>query len=172
MPQGSERESGHPERQHGSGDEDHPLAGGSGGDRDSAERKREHRKERAERPALGWGGHRADDVILQRSAIQRWEDEMAWAQIQKSTEASWDDYETVSNAIGPDDNPPEGLIVHAAGEVDGKWQSVSVWESQEAYERFRDERVFPAVRQTLGDSAIEAGPPPSESFEVKHLVRR
>ena len=76
---------------------------------------------------------------------------------QKSTEASWDDYETVSNAIGPDDNPPEGLIVHAAGEVDGKWQSVSVWESQEAYERFRDDRLFPAVRQTLGDSAIEAG---------------
>jgi hypothetical protein len=107
-----------------------------------------------------------------RQQYDRWEDGMAWAQIQKSTEATWDEYEAVSNAIGADANPPEGLIVHAAGEADGKWQSVSVWESQEAYERFRDEQVFPAVRQTLGDSAIEAGPPPSESFEVKHLIRR
>ena len=172
MPEGSERQSGHPERQCRRGDEDHPLPRRTGGDRDSAEREREHREERTERPALGWGGHRADDVILQLSAIERWEDEMAWAQIQKATEATWEDYETVSNALGSDDNPPEGLIVHAAGEVDGKWQSVSVWESQEAYERFRDEQVFPAVRQTLGDSAIEAGPPPSESFEVKHLIRR
>jgi len=28
------------------------------------------------------------------------------------------------------------------------------------------------VRQALGDSAIEGGPPPSESFEVKHLITR
>ena len=172
MPEGSERESGHPERQCGGGDEDHPLVGGPSGRGNSGERESEQRKERAERPALGWGGHPSDDVILQPSAFARWEDEMAWAQIQRSTEATWEDYETVSNAIGADDDPPEGLIVHAAGEVDGKWHSVSVWESQEAYERFRDERVFPAVRQTLGDAAIEGGPPPSESFEVKHLVRR
>jgi len=172
VPESSERQSGHPERQRRGRDEDHPLPRGPGRSRDSAEREREHREERTERPALGWGGHRADDVILQLSAIERWEDEMAWAQIQKATEATWEDYETVSNAIGSDDNPPEGLIVHAAGEVDGKWQSVAVWESQEAYERFRDERVFPAVRQALGDSAIEGGPPPSESFEVKHLITR
>jgi heme-degrading monooxygenase HmoA len=84
----------------------------------------------------------------------------------------WEEYEAVSNAIGAEDDPPDGLIVHAAGEVDGEWQSVAVWDSQEAYEHFRDERVFPAVRQALGDSAIEAGPPPKESFEVKHLVER
>lgn len=41
-----------------------------------------------------------------------------------------------------------------------------------SFERVRDERVFPAVRQALGDSAIEGGPPPSESFEVKHLIER
>jgi hypothetical protein len=170
--QRSEREPGHPERQRGGGDEDHPLARGAGRCGNPAEGKGERREERAERPALGWGGHRPDDVILPASAIARLEDEMAWAQIQKSTEATWEDYETVSNAIGSDDDPPAGLIVHAAGEVDGKWQSVAVWESEEAYERFRDERVLPAVRQTLGDSAIEAGPPPMESFEVKHLVKR
>ena len=50
---------------------DHPLAGGAGGDGDSAERDRQHREEHAERPALGWGRHRADDVILEPSAIDR-----------------------------------------------------------------------------------------------------
>jgi hypothetical protein len=97
---------------------------------------------------------------------------MAYVLIQKAQDATWADYEKVSQAVGADDSPPEGLIVHAAGEVDGKWHSVSVWESQEAADRFRDERLLPAVRQALGDAVVEAGPPPTESFEVKHLVRR
>ena len=96
---------------------------------------------------------------------------MAWVQIQKAQEASWADYESVSRAVGADENPPEGLIVHAAGEENGKWRSVDVWESQAAYERFREERLMPAVRQALGDAAVSAGPPPQESFEVKHLVK-
>ena len=97
---------------------------------------------------------------------------MAWVLVQKATDATWDDYQRVTDAVGADDNPPEGLIVHAAGEEGATWRSVSVWESQEAYERFRDERLMPAVVQALGQEAVEAGPPPQESFEAKHLVRR
>ncbi len=96
---------------------------------------------------------------------------MAWVLIQKAQEASWADYERVSQAAGVDDNPPAGLILHAAGEENGRWRSVDVWESQAAYERFRDERIMPAVRQELGEGALTAGPPPRESFEVKHLVK-
>ena len=96
---------------------------------------------------------------------------MAWALIQNAQQATWDDYERVSKAVGAEENPPEGLIVHAAGEENGKWRMVDVWESQAAYERFRDERLLPAVRQAMGDEAVNAGPPPQESFEVKHLVK-
>ena len=96
---------------------------------------------------------------------------MAWVLIQKAQEASWADYERVSQALGGDENPPEGLIVHAAGEENGRWRSVAVWESQAAYERFRDERLMPAVRQAMGDDAVNAGPPPQESFEAKHIVK-
>jgi hypothetical protein len=96
---------------------------------------------------------------------------MAWVLIQKAQETSWSDYESVSRAVGADENPPAGLIVHAAGEEGGKWRSVDVWESEAAYERFRDERLMPAARQALGDAVIDAGPPPQETFEVKHLVR-
>ena len=96
---------------------------------------------------------------------------MAWLQYQKAQEATWEDYERVQKAIGIADNPPEGLILHAAGEEDGRWRMVNVWESEAAFERFRDERLMPAVREAMGEAAIAAGPPPEESFEVKNLVK-
>jgi hypothetical protein len=88
---------------------------------------------------------------------------MPWVQIQKAAQASWDDYQRVQQALG--DQVPDGLIYHAAGEQEnGRWESVSIWESEEAFNRFRDERIMPAVRETLGEQFIEAGPPPTEAF--------
>ena len=95
---------------------------------------------------------------------------MAWVLIQKAEEMGWDVYEQVARVVG--DDPPEGLIVHAAGERDGRWCSVDVWESQEAHDRFVEERLLPAVRQALGDEAADADPPPHEAFDVKHLIRQ
>ena len=95
---------------------------------------------------------------------------MAWALVQTATEMTWSDYEKVTQALSVDADPPAGLIVHAAGEVDGKWRSVDVWESEADYNRFREERLMPAVIQAMGEEAVAAGPPPQESFEVKHLV--
>jgi heme-degrading monooxygenase HmoA len=96
---------------------------------------------------------------------------MAWVLIQTAAETGWDEYERVARAARADENPPEGLIVHAAGEENGRWRSVSVWDSEEAYERFREERLMPAVLQELGEEMVQAGPPPQESFEAKHLVK-
>ncbi|MGN6798448.1 MAG: hypothetical protein ACTHKS_09880 [Gaiellaceae bacterium] len=95
---------------------------------------------------------------------------MPWVQIQKAEQATWDDYAQVQHAL-ESGGTPAGLIYHAAGEQpDGRWQAVSVWESQEAFESFREERIMPAVRQALGDEMAEAGPPPSEWFEAKHVL--
>jgi len=95
---------------------------------------------------------------------------MPWVQIQKSTEATWDDYERVQQAVGED--APSGLIYHAAGEIDGRrWQSVSIWESEDDFNRFREERLMPAVQQALPASMADAGPPPSETFEAKHVFK-
>jgi heme-degrading monooxygenase HmoA len=96
---------------------------------------------------------------------------MPWVQIQKAAQATWSDYEKVQQLV--DDDRPEGLIFHAAGEQPGgQWQSVSVWESEEHFNRFRDERLLPAARQALGDELVDAGPPPSEAFEAKHVLER
>jgi hypothetical protein len=94
---------------------------------------------------------------------------MPWVQIQKAAQTTWSDYEQLANAIG--DEAPDGLIYHAAGEQEnGNWQAVSVWESEGDFNRFRDDRLLPAVRATLGDDIADAGPPPTESFEAKHVV--
>jgi heme-degrading monooxygenase HmoA len=95
---------------------------------------------------------------------------MAWVQIQKATQATWDDYEKVRASVG--DDAPEGLIYHAAGEQEnGRWQSVSIWESEEHFNRFRDEKLMPAAREALGDTMVDAGPPPQEAFETKHTLQ-
>jgi hypothetical protein len=95
---------------------------------------------------------------------------MPWVQIQKSTEAKWEDYEKIQGALG--DDPPDGLLYHAAGEIEGgRWQSVSVWESQSDFDRFLEERILPAVQEALPAFA-DAGPPPTEWFEAKHVVER
>ena len=95
---------------------------------------------------------------------------MPWVLIQRSTEATWDDYERVAREVG--DDAPKGLIYHAAGETEGgHWQMVDIWESEEDFNRFRDERLMPAVERALGSEAVQAGPPPTESFEVKHSIK-
>jgi hypothetical protein len=96
---------------------------------------------------------------------------MPWALIQEATEATWNDYEAVNAHLNVDEDTPDGLIMHAAGEVDGHWKMVDIWESEAAYERFRESRLMPAVLATMGEQAMAAGPPPTETFEVKHLVR-
>ena len=93
---------------------------------------------------------------------------MTWVQVQRAEQASWADYEKVQQALG--DELPDGLVLHAAGEVDGHWQAVSVWESREAFARFREQRLYPAVVQGLGEQAMAGGPPPDEWFEVRHSI--
>ena len=95
---------------------------------------------------------------------------MPWVQIQKATQATWDDYTQVQKAL-EEGGKPAGLLYHAAGEQpNGCWQAVSIWESEDDFDRFRTERILPAVRAALGQDLADAGPPPSESFEAKHVI--
>ena len=93
------------------------------------------------------------------------EGEMAWVQIQRAQESTWQDYQRVAEAVG--DGPIAGLVYHAAGERDGRWIAVTVWESREAEERFRETGLMPAVGTTLGQESAEGGPPADEWFEVQ-----
>jgi hypothetical protein len=64
---------------------------------------------------------------------------IALVQIQHALHGTRDDHVKVGAIIG--DEKPEGLLVRAAGEIDGRWKAVSIWESKETFERFAEERI-------------------------------
>ena len=63
-----------------------------------------------------------------------------------------DHYDRVMQAMEWDSRPqPEGLIAHFAGSTDDGWFVFDVWESQEAFGRFAEERLRPALEQVADD---------------------
>jgi hypothetical protein len=77
-------------------------------------------------------------------------------------------YDAVNAHMSVHATPPEGLIIHSAGEVDGTWQIVDVWESEEHAQRFDAERLGPAVAAVAGATA--PGPPPTTVYELHNLL--
>ena len=63
-----------------------------------------------------------------------------------------------SRLDSPSDWPVEGLLVHAAGEVEGGgFRVVDVWESEEAVRRF-GERLMPLLQEVGVEAAPEIYP--------------
>jgi hypothetical protein len=78
-----------------------------------------------------------------------------------------DMYDGVNAAMDVANNPPAGMIFHWAGEVEGKWTITDVWESRDAYDSFRDERLFPAIREVSGMDPAD-GPQPTVIESAVH----
>jgi hypothetical protein len=77
-------------------------------------------------------------------------------------------YDAVNAKAGVDESPPEGLLMHSAGEVDGQWQIIDVWESEEHAQRFGDERLAPAIAEVVGQTP--PGPPPTTIYEAHNVI--
>lgn len=61
--------------------------------------------------------------------------------------ASWEHYQPLAAAIA--ECVPEGLILHVAGPTDEGFRTIDIWETQEAWELFRRQRLTGArVRET------------------------
>jgi hypothetical protein len=76
--------------------------------------------------------------------------------------ASWEQYACFARAFaGP---VPAGLVVHAAGPTDEGFRIIAVWESEEAWERFRADR--------LGADAetVARVPPAFRPLNARHVV--
>ena len=71
-------------------------------------------------------------------------------------------FEAMDRTVGSD--PPDGLIFHASGPVDGGWQVVDFWESREQFDRFIAEQVAPVMAQA------GAAPPELEEFAVHEYM--
>ena len=77
---------------------------------------------------------------------------MAYAYVQ-DVASSWEQYQGVAAALV--DPPPDGLIVHVAGPTDEGVRIIDVWESEEAWLRFRSERLDPAIAALGGPTRPE-----------------
>jgi hypothetical protein len=65
-----------------------------------------------------------------------------------------DFYEQTSSKAMPDGQMPEGGRVHIAGPTEGGWRVITVWDSEEQFEQFRNERLIPALREAGGEDRI------------------
>ena len=63
-------------------------------------------------------------------------------------------YEQVSERAIPAGQLPDGGTVHIAGPVEGGWRVITVWESEEHFNRFRDEQLIPALREAGQEEQI------------------
>src|ERR1043166_4472200 len=52
-----------------------------------------------------------------------------------------------------EDESPEGLSVHSAGQGEQGYYVYDVWESREAFERFMEEKLGPALAEVMGGPA-------------------
>jgi hypothetical protein len=82
--------------------------------------------------------------------------EMRWPSISR------DDYDRAREAVNWEGNAPEGGIFHVAWFEDGL-RVLDLWESQQDFERFANERLMPTL-QELGIGSE----PPEVTFHEAH----
>jgi hypothetical protein len=66
------------------------------------------------------------------------------------------------------DEAPEGMILHSAGQGEQGFYVYDVWESREAFDRFMEERLGPAMAEVMGGPTPEEGAP--QFFPIDVLV--
>ena len=54
-------------------------------------------------------------------------------------------YDEVMPALGLDEDPPAGSVIHFAGEADGELRVFDVWESAEQFQAFVESRLTAAT---------------------------
>jgi hypothetical protein len=71
-------------------------------------------------------------------------------------------------------NPPAGLIVHVHYQEGGRVRITDVWESEQAYQTFNEQRLRPAMEKVAAANGmdISQGEEPETAFvEVQDVVR-
>ncbi len=94
---------------------------------------------------------------------------MAYGIIHHFPGGTREQYEASIAAVHPSrDRLPDGQLFHAAGPSEGGWTVMAVHESQESWERFRDEVLMP--RMQAGIEGGFASPPEETTLELYNLM--
>ena len=92
---------------------------------------------------------------------------MAWA-VTETFDVSWEDYRRIVDEIGERDLP-DGLYYHLAGPEANGIRTMSVWESEEDFNAFREQRGAPAAARVLGDDKA-TGPTSHVAIDAEHFL--
>jgi quinol monooxygenase YgiN len=76
-------------------------------------------------------------------------------------------YEQVNQQVTPAGQMPGGLLHHFAGPTPNGWCVVEIWESEEAAQRFVNEKLTQAIQQ-----AGIPNEPPKVTFQVYRTMPR
>ena len=67
---------------------------------------------------------------------------------------SQDLYDQVNPKVMEGGTLPDGCQAHIAGPVEKGWRVITVWDSEEQFQQFRDEKLIPALREAGGEERI------------------
>ena len=67
---------------------------------------------------------------------------------------SQDFYDQVNPKVMPDGKLPDGCQAHIAGPMEGGWRVISVWDSEEQFQQFRDQTLIPTMRDVGAQDRI------------------
>jgi hypothetical protein len=97
---------------------------------------------------------------------------MAYVIITEAEGISTEMYDSVNEKLFAQGPPPDGQLLHVAGVGDdGKLRVIDVWETVDAHDKFRDERLLPAIEETAREHGAQgAGGPPSNTIFEAHNV--
>ena len=84
--------------------------------------------------------------------------------------ATKEQYDQVNEKLGVTDDPPQGLLIHTAEDAGGSMRIVDVWESEDAYNKFNEERLGAAVVEVMGEAPEGAQPEP-EVRELANVIK-
>lgn len=94
---------------------------------------------------------------------------MAYGVVHQFMGGTQEQYEASIAAVHPSDGSlPEGQIFHAAGPSSDGWTIIAVHDSQESWERFRDEVLMPQMQEGI-DGGFTASPSET-AFPVHNYV--
>ena len=75
-------------------------------------------------------------------------------------EATAEDYDKVGKEIDAESNPVDGGILHSGIDLGGgRMMVVDFWESEDAFQKFVEERLGPAIGKVMGPDAPAPDPP-------------
>lgn len=68
-------------------------------------------------------------------------------------------YEPLNRELGVHkDRLPDGLIHHFATKTEESFDIFEVWDSQEAFDRFANDRLLPALKKLVGEQTLRIQP--------------